>query len=179
VLYPYWLGRLDYDDGHYVAAIERLRAVVARQPSFVRAHDNLGLCYEALHQQDEALVEYREAVRLNRLDESPSPWPPLNLGILLRSRGELQEAEELLRAALGYDENFAPAHYQLGKLLEQTDRVDDAVAALNRAVAADPAFADPHYALARIYRRQGKQAEADAALAAFERLHDGKKEQPR
>ena len=34
--YAYWLARLDYDDGRYASAIERLKIVVAREPSFVR-----------------------------------------------------------------------------------------------------------------------------------------------
>ncbi len=45
VLYPCWLARIDYDDGRYAAAIERLKAVLARDPAFMRAYDNLGLCY--------------------------------------------------------------------------------------------------------------------------------------
>lgn len=171
VIYPYWLARLDYDAGQYAAAIDRLQSVVARVPSFVRAHDNLGLCYEALSRADEAIPHYREAVRLNRIDdEARSVWPPLNLGILLRTRGELDEADALFREALGYDPRFAPAHYQHGVVLEQSGRIDEAVQALRRAVDADQAYAEPHYALSRIYRRQGRVREADAALAAFQRL---------
>jgi hypothetical protein len=45
------------------------------------------------------------------------------------------------------------------------------VQALLRAAAADPSYAEPHFALSRIYRRQGRIAEADAALATFQQLH--------
>ena len=104
VIYSYWLARLDYDAGQYASAIRRLQDVVAQAPAFARAHDNLGLCYEALNQPDEAIPHYREAVRLNRLDDKArSGWPALNLGILLRTRGELEEAEKLFREALTYD----------------------------------------------------------------------------
>ncbi len=171
VLYTYWLGRIDYDAGQYEAAIRRLTAVVGRQPTFMRAHDNLGLCYEALHRPEQALVHYRDAIRLNRDTGERSPWPPLNLGLLLRRRGELVEAETLFREALTYDERFAPAHYQLGSLLEENGRVEDAIAALRLAVDADASYAEPHYALARIYRRQGRRADAEAALSEFQRLH--------
>jgi tetratricopeptide (TPR) repeat protein len=82
VIHPYWLARLDYDDGQYALAIRRLQDVVARAPAFARAHDNLGLCYEALNQPDDAIPHYREAVRLNRLDKhAASGWPALNFGI--------------------------------------------------------------------------------------------------
>lgn len=168
----YWLARLDYDEGQYVSAVERLRQVVKLAPGFVRAHDNLGLSYEALHKADEAAAHYREAVRLNRLnDADPSAWPALNLGILLRTRGELDEAEALFRESLRYDPRFAPGHYQLGVVLEERGRMEEAVQSLQRAAAADGQYPEPHYALARIYRRLGEAGKADAALAAFKRLH--------
>ena len=180
VIYRYWLARLDYDAAQYAVAIRRLQDVVAQAPTFTRAHDNLGLCYEALNQSDEAIPHYREAVRLNRVDDKArSGWPPLNLGILLRSRGELEEAEAMFREALTYDQHFAPGYYQLGALLEQRGRVDEAVKALRQATSADSAYPEPYYALSRIYRRQGHIAEADAAMATFERLHDARREPAR
>jgi tetratricopeptide (TPR) repeat protein len=168
--YQYWLGRLDYDDGRYDSAVQRLRTVATQEPTFARAFDNLGLCYEALNQPDRAIVEYREANRLNRQATEKSAWPALNLGILLHSRGELPEAERLFREAVGYEGGLAAAHYQLGVLLEQTERVDAAIAELGLAATADPSYAAPHYALARIYRRQGRTADAAAALATFQQL---------
>jgi tetratricopeptide (TPR) repeat protein len=168
----YWLARLDYDAGQYASAIRRLQAVVAAEPAFVRAHDNLGLCFEALNQSDEAISHYREAVRLNRAGKAHTVWPALNLGILLRSRGELDEAERLFREALTYDNRFAPAHYQLGALLEQSGRPDEAVRALREAVSNDVDYAEPYYALSRIYRRQGQIGKADAAMSTFQRLHE-------
>lgn len=172
VIHTYWLARLDYNAGQYASAIARLEDVVTRKPTFARAHDNLGLCYEALNQPDQATVHYREAVRLTRLDDPPSAWPAMNLAILLRSRGELAEAEALLREALRYDPDLAQGHYQLGVLLEQTGRLDAAVEELRRAASADATYAEPFYVLSRIARRQGRTAEADAALHTFhERRH--------
>jgi tetratricopeptide (TPR) repeat protein len=175
----YWLARLDYDDGQYASAIRRLQSVVAQAPTFTRAHDNLGLCYEALNQPDEAIPHYREAVRLNRVDQAPSGWPALNLGILLRTRGELDEAEKLFREALTNDQRLAPGYYQLGVLLEERGRMDEAVKTLRRATSVDSAYPQPYYALARIYRRQGHTDEAVAALATFQRLHAARREPTR
>ncbi len=180
VTYDYWLARLDYDAGQYADAIRRLQAVIARTPAFARAHDNLGLCYEALNQPDDAIPHYREAVRLNRMDgATASPWPALNLGILLRTRAELTEPEMLFREALRADSAFAPAHYQLGALLEQRDELEDAIEALRKAAAADAAYAEPHYALARIYRRLGRTADADEAMTTFTRLRAARREPAR
>jgi tetratricopeptide (TPR) repeat protein len=168
--YRYWIGRLDYDDGKYAAAIARFHEALARDPRFVRAHDNLGLCHEALDNPDKAATHYREAIRLNREAPAKSPWPATNLGILLRDRGETEEASSMFREALQYDANFAQAHYQLGILLDQTGHMEEAVVELGRAARLDPAYPEPHYVLARIYRRQGQTARADEALATFLRL---------
>ena len=169
-VYVYWLARLDYDRGRYDAAIARLRTVVEREPAFVRAYDNLGLCYQAQHQPEEAVRQYREAIRRTRETGEKWPWPFVNLGILLKQRGEMQEAEALFREALEADPTFAPALYNLGTVLEQTERTEDALQMLRRAAAADATYAEPHFALSRIYRRRGLTAEADAALARFQQL---------
>lgn len=179
--YQYWLARLDYDDGHYGAAIARLEDVVTRDKTFVRAFDNLGLCHEAQNQPDKALPRYREAVRLNRLAETKSPWPPLNLGILLHHLGQLDEAESLLKESMSYrgrdgdaaaqpDRDAARASYELGTLLERKRRFNEAVGTLANAVKADPTYPEPHYALSRIYRRANKPEQADESLATFQRL---------
>jgi len=169
VVPTYWLARLDYNAGLYASAIARLETVIARQPDFARAHDNLGLCLEALNEPERAIAHYRAAVRLTRDEAPPSPWPAVNLATLLRTRGELEEARALLEEALRHDASLAQAHYQMGLLLEQGGELEPAAAALRRAAEADPQFAEPLYVLARVVRRLGRQADADAALAAFER----------
>ncbi len=179
VIPSYWLARLDYDAGQYTSAIERLQHVVAQVPTFTRAHDNLGLCYEALNQADQAIAHYREAVQLNRVDKTPSGWPALNLGILLRTRRELEEAEKLVREALRYDQRLAPAYYQLGVILEERGRTDEAVQTLRRAASVDADYPQPYYALSRIYRQQGRTADAITAMATFQRLHAAGREPTR
>ena len=175
-LYQYWLGRLDYDSGQYATAAKRFEQIVEGDDTFMKAFDNLGLCYEALNQPERAIAAYHKAVALNRASKSPSYWPPMNLGALLRNRGELVEAEALLREAVKYDASAAKAHYQLGVLLEQHEHLNEAIAALKHAATSDPAYAEPHYALARIYRRQGKIDAATQSMATFQRLHDAQRQ---
>ena len=164
------MGRLDYDAGKYASAISHFNEALARDPHFLRAHDNLGLSYEALDDPDTAIAHYREAVSLNREARSRSPWPPTTLGILLRQRGETTEAASLFREALQYDAAFAKGHYELGILLDQEGKTADALTELERAASLDRNFAEPHYLLARLYRRQGQTSRADEALATFFRL---------
>jgi Flp pilus assembly protein TadD len=169
-LYLYWTARLDYDDGQYAAAVTRLLRVVELDPGYVKAHDNLGLCYDALGKSEEAERRYREAIRLDRTRKPRSPWPTLNLGILLLRQDRLEEAEPLFRESVESDPTFPQGHYQLGIVLEKKGRAADAIAELQEAAGLDPAYPEPQYALARVFRRQGDADKADQALALFQKL---------
>ncbi len=169
-LYPYWIARLDYDAAQYNSAIAGFQKTLRSDPGFVRAHDNLGLCYEALGRFSEAMESYGEAVRLNRDALRGSPWPALNFGILLTKMGNLEGAEASLREAVHLDAKLAQVHYQLGVLLEKRQRMQEAIEELNQAATLDPSYAEPHYALGRIYRKMGDREKAEKALAAFQKL---------
>jgi len=174
-LYAYWSARLDYDEEQYAAAIRGLLRAIELDGRFMKAHDNLGLCYEALGRYDEAIRSYEEAIRLNREESSPSAWPPLNLGLLLMRRDRLDEAEKHFRESLRHDPRFPQGHYQLGVALEKKGRPGEAIGELNQAAALDPAYSEPHYSLARLYRRAGDAEGADRALRRFQELQQEKK----
>jgi tetratricopeptide (TPR) repeat protein len=177
-LYLYWTARLDYDDGQYAAAINGLLQAIALDPRFVKAHDNLGLCYEALGRYDDSLRSYQEAVRLNREVSAGSAWPPLNLGLLFARLDRLDEAESLFRESVRLDPRFPQGHYQLGTALEKKGRSEEAVKELEAAARLDVSYPEPHYALARLYRRGGNAGEADRALERFLTLSKQKKDKP-
>jgi tetratricopeptide (TPR) repeat protein len=169
-LYPYWLARLEYDEEHYAAAVDRFRQALALDPESAKAHDNLGLALDALGRYDEAIESHREALRLNRARGSHSPWPALNLGLVLTRLGRLDEAEALFRESAREDPLFARAPGQLGIVLEKRGRTAEAIASLLEAARLDPRYAEPHYVLARLYRRAGESEKADRALARFQDL---------
>ena len=176
VLYPYWLGRIDYDAMQFTSAVSSFTKALQLDPEYMKTYDNLGLCYEALGKYDEAIKTYQEAIRRNNQKASPSPWPPLNLGALLIKLQRLDEAEPLLRESLRYDPLFPQAHYQLGSLLEKQKKDSAAVEELRQAATLKPDYAEPHYVLGRIYQRQGDTKNAEAAWATFQKL---RKEDPK
>ena len=178
-LYPYWIARLDYDDGQYESAIEGLRRAIELDPRYMKAHDNLGLSYEALGRFDEARRAYEEAVRLDRETPPQSPWPHLNLGLLLTRLDRLDEAEARLRESAKVDPRFAKARYHLGVVLEKQGRPADAVVELEEAARLDSAYPEPHYALARIHRRAGDRENSDRALARFRELRELEEKDPK
>jgi tetratricopeptide (TPR) repeat protein len=169
-LYQYWTGRLDYDDQQFARAAESFRRAVELDPGLAKAHDSLGLCYEALGRFDEAERSWQEAIRLESGEPTRSPWPPLNLGLMLTRLDRPDAAEARFRESIACDPKFAAAHYQLGLALEKKGLTADAVAELEEAAGLDPAAPEAQYALARVYRRAGDRQKADRALQRFEEL---------
>jgi tetratricopeptide (TPR) repeat protein len=170
-LYPYWQGRLDYDQQKLSDAAAKFEKAIALDSGFGKAYDNLGLCLEGMGKYNEAIQQYQRAVQLNRESKVHSAWPPLNLGLLLVKSNRAEEAELLFRESLQLDANFAEAHYHLGVLLEQHNKINEAMEELKRAGLLAPAYPQPHYALARVYRRAGKKEDAKRELEIFQTLN--------
>jgi predicted Zn-dependent protease len=168
--YEYWIARIEYDDRRYESAIQRLRLVTAATPGFVRAWDSLGLSLEGAGRLGEAVETYRRAVELNRSDNSPSPWPPLNSGILLTKMGKLEEGELLLRESLRYQSQLAPAHLRLGINLQRQGQNEQAIRELLKAAELAPQDPAPFYPLSQIYRESGDEVAAAEALRRFSAL---------
>jgi Flp pilus assembly protein TadD len=178
-LYQYWTGRLDYDDQQFAKAVQSLRRAVELDPGLAKAHDSLGLCYEALGRFDEAERSWQEAIRLESGQPTRSPWPSLNLGVMLTRLDRLDAAEARFRESIACDPKFALAHYQLGLALEKRGRTADAVAELEESARLDPTSTEAPYALARVYRRAGDDTKADRALQRFEELKKARDERTR
>jgi tetratricopeptide (TPR) repeat protein len=169
-LYPYWLGRIDYDGHEYKPAIEHFRHAIALDPRMARAYDNLGLCYYYQNQNQLALTNYEKAIELDRSAAHPSAWPYLNIAITQQFLNQLVDAEKNLREAIRLDPNFAQAHFQLGTVLDDLDRPDAARDELREAARIAPAYAEPHMALARLDHKLGREVEAREEVQVYLRL---------
>jgi tetratricopeptide (TPR) repeat protein len=170
-LYPYWLGRLDYDGHRYPEAIHRFQQAVDLNPLMARAYDNLGLCYYYQNQNDLAVASYQKAIQLDAVSQYPSPWPYLNLAITQQFLNQLPDAEKNLRQAIRLAPDLAKAHFQLGTVLEALHRLDESLAELLEAARLDPSYAEPHMAMARILRKLGQEAPAREEVQTYLRLH--------
>lgn len=170
-LYPYWLGRLDYDGHEYNRAIRNFQHAIALDPGMARAYDNLGLCYYFQNQNDLAVSNFEKAIELDRGSEHPSAWPYLNLAITQQFLNRTADAEKNLREAIRLDPGFAKAHFQLGTVLEDLQKPEAAVGELKEAARLDPPYAEPHMALARVYHKLGQEASAREEVNIYLRLH--------
>lgn len=170
-LYPYWLGRLDYDGHQYSSAIRHFQHAIELNPQMARAYDNLGLCFYYENQNELAVKNHEKAIELDRGSEHPSAWPYLNLAITQQFLNRLPDAEKNLREAIRLDPAFAKAHFQLGTVLEDLQQPQEALKELHEAVRLDPAYAEPHMAMARILHKLGQEAPARDEVQTYLRLH--------
>jgi tetratricopeptide (TPR) repeat protein len=169
-LYLYWLSRVDYDDQKYLEAIRRLDRVTKLNPTMVRAHDLLGLCYDYLGQFNEAITSFNRAVELNRVQAKPSPWPPLDMAVTQMELDQLANAEKAVQEAITYNPKLPQAQYQLGRVLYKEGKGEQAIVALKTAAALDADYPDPHYLLGRMYQKLGNNDLAKAEIQEFQRL---------
>jgi tetratricopeptide (TPR) repeat protein len=72
---------------------------------------------------DEAIAEYREAIRLKK----DHVWAHYTLGGFLARKGLLHEAITEYREAIHFNKDFAEAHCNLGEVLEQQGRFREAL----------------------------------------------------
>ena len=169
-LYPYWLGRLDYDGRLYNSAIRHFQHAIELDPGMARAYDNLGLCYYYQNQNDQAVTSYEKAIALGSASGHPSAWPYMNLAITQQFLNRNADAEKNLREAIRLDPTFAKAHFQLGTVLEDLQRPEEALAELRDAARLAPAYPEPHMAMARVLRKLGQEAAAREEAGIYVRL---------
>lgn len=170
-LYPYWLGRLDYDGHEYNRAIRHFQDAIKLEPGMARAYDNLGLCFYYQNQNALAIENYKKAIELDHNSPHPSARPFLNLAITQQFLNQLDDAQVNLREAIRLDPQLAPAHFQLGTVLEDLARYEDAVVEFRQAAQLDAAYPEPHMALARVYHKLGQESAAREEVQIYLRLH--------
>jgi len=146
---------------------------LAKNPSAMIAHNNLGTELLGQERRREAREEFEEAIRLAR---GTSAWEPHNnLGRVLMQEGQLAEAaahfQEAVRLADGAGLRRQPAvcviHNNLGLVFLNQGRVADAAVEFQRALDVQPDYTDALYNLGNAHAIEGN---LDAAEADFTRV---------
>ncbi len=149
---------------------------------------------------DEAIAEYREAIRLNkdyaeahsnlatalkkqgRLDEAIAEYceairinknvakPHNDLGNALIAKGKREEAIAEYREAIRIDKNLAEAHSNLGNALSGKGQLDEAIAEHRQAIRLRKDFAQAHNNLGTVLERKGRRDEAIAEYSEAIRI---------
>jgi tetratricopeptide (TPR) repeat protein len=134
-------GAFEEAERHYRVALET-------KPN-AETYNGLGFVLSKQGKLDEAVAQFREAIRTNR-GFAPAYY---NLGASLETQGKLEEAADAYRD-LVRDHPSARAHNKLGAVLVELGRTDEAVRELQAAIAMDPGYADARRNLAAVHARQ-------------------------
>jgi serine/threonine-protein kinase len=145
--------------------------LVALQPKSPGAHLNLGGALRRKGQLDDAIAEFREAIRL-REDYAGAHT---NLGAALYDKGRLDEAilDEAIaeyRQALRLNKDLPEAHNNLGLALANKGQLDEAIAEYRQAIRIKKDYADAHCNLGATLHSKGQLDEAIDEFRAAIRL---------
>jgi tetratricopeptide (TPR) repeat protein len=158
------------EDAHYLAATEfRERAqraferISALGANSYRARQVLAESLEAQERADDALAEYRAALKL----KPDLAGVHLAIGNLLMSQGLATEALEEYRAELTLRPDDPEVHYRTARALIVLGKGEEAEASLNRALQSGGAPAAAHRELGRIYLGRGQAAKAVQSLSTY------------
>ncbi len=86
------------------------------------------------------------------------------MGAALGERGELAEAEAVLRQVIDLAPTFAKPYEDLGTLLLRQQRAEEAIPLLEKSVRLDPKLEAAHFQLGKALAMAGRGQEADAAF---------------
>jgi Tfp pilus assembly protein PilF len=130
--------------------------VVAKNPRSPRAHNSLGRAFEQEQRLEEAVAEFREALRL-----APNHTEAhYNLGTTAYTLGRIDEAIGHYENALRTNPDYAKAHNNLAAALSRKGSFDAAIRHFSETLRIDPHHANAHFNLAVLLERQGRDAEA-------------------
>ena len=99
----------DADPAQWEDAIDAYRRVVAIDPSYAAAWNNLGLLLHRLGRYDEARAAYTRALG----ESAACAEAAYNLGSLSEDTGDVEEAIRCYRRALDVNSEYAVAHFNL------------------------------------------------------------------
>ena len=127
---------------------------------FAAARHNLANLYAALDRPEDAIAQYRQALRI---DGQFLP-AKVNLALLYNLRGQNREAETLLKEALSAQPELYDLAYTLGLLYAEMQRFDKAAEYLEQASQGLPEQPRIHYNLGLLYLQQRDFARAEREL---------------
>jgi protein O-mannosyl-transferase len=151
------LGALTWAQSGMYADLQMLwKTTIARNPGSWIAHNNLGLLLYGQGRLEEAIAQYREALRI----DPDLAGPCCNLGNAFLQEGRPEEAIAQYREALRIDPAFVEAHNNLGLALFRQGRTEGAIAQYRACLQLQPAYVDALNGLGLAFFQQGRTGEA-------------------
>lgn len=127
-------------------AIEEI-AKRLQKPGEPDYHNNMGVAQHGRGNLDDAIREYRKAIRLKPNDGMYHR----NLASALADKGEHEEALREYDLALALNWRDYHTHFNHANLLRKLGRIDEAIAEYEQAIKLEPERVEAHYNLADLY----------------------------
>jgi predicted O-linked N-acetylglucosamine transferase (SPINDLY family) len=143
-------------------AVEGLRRAIELNPSFAKAHADLGLLLGQSGDLQAAEAILRKAIEL----DPNSPTPHVNLGLALMQLDRFDEALECYYRAQSLGGDSATLHFNLACVLERVGRKNEALAALQRTLEREPRHSPALANVGKLLSDRGEAAESVAAYRA-------------
>jgi tetratricopeptide (TPR) repeat protein len=162
------------DAAHYMArahlklddtenAIKAYQSGIRLNPYRDDTHIQLGNLYYAENRYDEAIAEYKEAVRLN-----PSAGNYYNLGQGFLSAGSYASAETQFNTVVSLETTEPAGYYGLGITYSHQGRYEDGIQQFKSAIQMDGQFYNAYAEMGFAYADLGMMDEAQAQVAILE-----------
>jgi len=149
------LGDVLLKRGEVLPAMRHYEEVLRLEPGFADAHNKLGSALGSLGRFDEAIAQFREAIRLGENAEFRH-----NLGFAFAKQGRTNDAIREYEAALRLDHDHYLSLVHLGEALGSCGRLPEAEVPLRRALELRPADLESRRLLAITLVRQERVEEA-------------------
>lgn len=154
--------------GKYTDALEHYRKALELDPKYTEVHNAMGATYLELGKWDEAIQEFNLVLK-DLLYMTPF-FVHNNIGWASYKKGDLKNAVENYRKAIGMKPDFGLAHYNLGIAYRDGKQTDQAIAAFRQTTRLVPSLLDAHFQLGKLYFEAGKKAEAQKSFQEVVRL---------
>ncbi|HWQ33241.1 MAG TPA: tetratricopeptide repeat protein [Blastocatellia bacterium] len=164
------------ESGRDAEAIAEYEAAIRIAPNLPGVRDALGSLYWKNNRMDDAERMFEEELKL----DPHNALVMYKAGGMRVERGQPERGLPLLEAAIRQSPDLIDAYYYLGKAQGLLGQNDAAIANLTKVVAGNPTGQlkeSAYYQLSRVYRKVGRQAEAQQALLAFQKLKDEREQQ--
>ena len=138
--------------------------MIAAEPDDYRAHDNLGLCFDALQQDSDALRHFLRALELVKDKHPDYDWAYANLAEFFLKRDQADKAFQLAAEAAQRNALSARNFYLAGRSLVKLGRDENSLRSLEKSVELDPNHAEAQFQLGHALRRLGKGDQVEPHL---------------
>jgi tetratricopeptide (TPR) repeat protein len=157
----------------YDRALELFQKAAERFPKSAEAQYFVGIAARGLANLDLAEASFRKSLAL----KDGNVDALAQLGFVLDERGQIAEAEKVLRRAVATDARHFFANYDLGRVLVHAKQYEEALDMLMAAGRIRPRDPGVHYQLFMAYTRLKRKDDADRELKLFKQYETESKSQ--